>query len=163
MNNEGTPPGEVFEDRLENYDPKSYGDDLEAALAEAPTSQIQHRPHASIAPDESVAAAVKKLASEKIGCLMVEENGKLVGVFTEREVLNKVALEPHVQQLPVRQVMTANPIYVYEDDPTGAAPCVMAVNGFRHVPVVDLDEHVLGIVSPQRVTSFLLKHFNDKK
>ena len=150
---------EPFVDPLENYDPKKYSDPLEKAIAEETVSQIQHRPHASVAPDASVAEAVKKLATEHVACLLVEEHGKLVGLFTDREVLNKVALEESSMDTPVRDVMTTDPVYVYEDDPAAAALCVMAVSGYRHVPVVDNQERVVGIISPKRVTEFLSKHF----
>ena len=150
---------DTFQDPLEDYEPKTYDDPLEEAIAEEPVSHIQHQPHASIPPDMSVAEAVKKLALEHVACLLVEEDGKLIGVFTEREVLDKVALEQEQLERPVREVMTPDPVYVYADDPAAAALCVMAVSGYRHAPVVDSEERVLGIVSPQRVTGFLLKHF----
>ena len=152
-------PNDTFEDPLENYEPRTYDDPLEEAISEEPVSNIQHTPHASVSPDMTVGEAVKKLALEHVACLMVEEDGKLIGVFTEREVLNKVALEHQLEDRPVREVMTPNPVYVYADDPAAAALCVMAVSGHRHVPVLNNEERVLGIVSPQRVTGFLLQHF----
>ena len=90
---------------------------------------------------------------------MVEENGKLVGVFSDRDVLDKVALEfDAVKDRPVRELMTTNPVYVCETDTPAAALAVMAVSGFRHVPLVKLDETILGIISPQRVIKFLREH-----
>ena len=94
-----------------------------------------------------------------MACLLVEEDGKLLGLFTYREVLDKVALEADLLDRPVREVMTTHPVYVREDDPIAAALCVMALHGYRHVPILDADEEVLGIVSPQRVTKFLSKYF----
>ena len=98
---------ETFVDPLENYDPKTYADPLEKADRGRETvSEIQHKPHASIDPDSSVAEAVRMLASEHVACLLVEEEGRLVGVFTDREVLNKVALEEANLDKPIRDVMT---------------------------------------------------------
>ncbi len=151
--NEGT-----FQDPLENYDPKVYHDRLEQAIAEQPVTQTQHQPHASISPDATVREAVRKMADEHVACLMVEEDGKLIGVFTDREVLNKVALDLDQLERPVREIMTANPIYVFATDPVAAALCVMAAYGFRHVPIVNAETGVLGIVSPQRMTGFLAKN-----
>ena len=51
--------------------------------------------------------------------------------------------------------MTTNPVYVYESDPSAAALSVMAVSGYRHVPILDLHDRIAGIASPQRVTAFL--------
>ncbi len=149
-------PGAEFQDPLENYDPKQYNDPLERALAEDSVLTIQATPYASVSPDTPIAEAVRQLAELQVACLLVEEDGKLQGVFTDRDVLYNVALEyDQVKDRPVRDVMTANPIYVRESDSAAAALCVMAVNGFRHVPVLSLDEQILGIVSPQRVTNFL--------
>lgn len=157
MNN--IPANDSFEDPLENYEAKTYNDPLEKAIAEEAVVRIQHQPHASIGPDMSVAHAIAKLASEHVACLTVEEDGKLVGLFTNREVLDKVALEKDVLDKPVRDVMTQEPLVVHEDDPIAAALCVMSVHGYRHVPVLDAGGRVKGIISPQRVTNFLSEHF----
>ena len=90
---------------------------------------------------------------------VVEHDRKLLGVITERDILNKAALEADAYSLPVSEIMIENPVYVYDDDPVAAALCVMAVCGHRHVPVVDVNEEVVGIVSPQRVTEFLSNYF----
>ena len=160
--NDAARPEDTFQDPLENYDPKTYSDPLERAIAEESVTKIEHQPHMSVAADMTVGDAVQKLATEHVACLMVEEDGKLVGVFTDRDVLNQIALEPDQLKRPVRDVMTASPVYVYESDPAAAALCVMALSGHRHVPVVDVDERVLGIVSPQRVTAFLLQRFESE-
>ncbi len=152
-------PTDEFKDPLQNYEPKQYDDALEEAIAEEPISQIHHSPHASILPDASIEEAVTQLAGQHIACLLVEENRKLLGVLTDRDVLNKVALEPSVLSRPVREIMIENPVFVYDDDPVAAALCVMAVCGHRHVPVVNVKEEVVGVVSPQRVTEFLSNYF----
>lgn len=158
--NDGSSREGKFEDPLENYDPKTYDDPLQQAIAEESVLSIQHEPHASIHPDTTVAEAVEKLAADHVSCLLVEEDGKLVGVFTDREVLNKVALEIDRNDRPVRELMTENPVFVYSHDPVASALCVMAASGFRHVPIVDTAERVVGIVSPQRVTNFLSTHMS---
>ncbi len=148
--------GADFNDPLENYDPKQYNDPLERALAEDSVLNIQSTPFASVPPETPVREAVQQLAELNVACLLVEEDGKLQGVFTDRDVLYHVALEfDQVRDRPVREVMTADPVFVRETDSAGAALCVMAVSGFRHVPVLSLNETILGIVSPQRVTKFL--------
>ena len=81
-------------------------------------------------------------------------------MFSDRDALDKVALEyDEVKDQPVSEVMTANPIYIYESDPSAAALSVMAVSGYRHVPILDAHDNLAGIVSPQRLTEFLQKFF----
>lgn len=153
-----TPNNDDFVDPLENYDAPTYADALEEAICEQPASKVQHEPFTTIPASATVEAAVKKLAGDHLACLMVEENDKLVGLFTNREVLNKVALEPEILDQPVREVMTPDPVYVREDDPVAAALCVMAVHGYRHVPILKGDESIYGIISPQRITNFLIQY-----
>ncbi len=159
MSDATIPDPEEFQDPLENYDPKVYADALEQALAEQTVDQIRHEPMATIAPDVSVGEAVKQLAGLHVACLLVEQDGELLGVFSDRDVLDRVALEfDRVKDQPVRSLMTENPVFVYETDSAAAAFSVMAVAGFRHVPVLSLDQKLMGIVSPQRVTEFVQQH-----
>lgn len=156
-------PQDEFLDPLENYDPPVYEDPLEQALAEESVMTIQATPYASVNENTPVGEALKKLVGDEIACLLVEDDeGRLVGVFTDRDVLNNVALEyEDVKDKPVRDVMTTKPVYVYQTDSAAAALCVMAVSGYRHVPVVDLNEKILGIISPKRVTQFLNKYLDE--
>lgn len=153
-------PDTAFEDPLENYDPPQFDDPVERALHEQRASAIPSKPFAAVSADTPTAVALEKLVGKHIACLLVEDGGRLAGVFSDRDVLEKVALEyDRVKDLPVREVMTVDPVHVHEDDAAAAVFSVMAVSGYRHVPVVDSDHAVVGIVSPQRATSFLQKHF----
>lgn len=148
---------EEFQDPLQNYEPKEFADPIQEALAEETVSAIHHTPVATVSPDATVREAIERLAGIHVACLLVvDDEGGLVGVFSDRDALDKVALEyDSVQDRPVSEFMTPNPVYVYETDASASALCVMAVNRHRHVPILDLDEKVVGIISPQRVTQFL--------
>lgn len=149
-----------FQDPLENYDPVDYDDPLEEALATQPVSAMQATPYASIAPDTSIRDAVRQLAGMHVACLLVEDDQKLLGVFTDRNVLDQVALEyDQLKHQPVSEVMTTNPVFVYETDSSAAVFTVMAVHGFRHVPVLTNDRKIAGIASPHRISSFLRDNF----
>lgn len=150
---------EDFQDPLSNYEPRTYADPLEEALAEEPVTAIQHTPFLTVGPEATVAEALAKLAELKAACLLIVEDDRLVGVFTERDMLDKIALEyDDVKDRPVSDFMNAKVMYVHETDPTASALAVMAVGGYRHVPVLDLDEKVHGIIGPYRVTQYLQKH-----
>lgn len=147
---------EEFQDPLANYDPKDYADPVERALAEEPVTAIHHTPLAMVSPETPVGEAVNLMARKGISCLLIEQDGQLIGVFSERDVLMKVSLDlEELYDQPVSEFMTSNPIYVDETSASASALCVMAVSGYRHVPIVDLDGKLKGIVSPQRVTEFL--------
>jgi len=147
-----------FVDPLSDYEPREYSDVLREALAEENVSAIRSRPYAEISPDKSVYSALQALAGLKVASLLVVDDGRLVGVFTERDVLERVALRSdETKRMTVRDVMTSNPVVVHETDPAGAALSAIAVAGFRHVPVLDVRNVVVGVISPRRVFEFLLR------
>ncbi len=156
--------GDDWEDPLCNYEPPEYADALEEALAEEMIAELKSKPYAEIPSDKSVHGAIQALSGLKVASLMVIEEGRLVGVFTERDVLEKVSTRfDEVKDLPVCEVMTANPIVVYETDPVATALSAIAAAGYRRVPVLDINEKVVGVISPRRVFSFLQDHFAPKE
>ena len=96
----------------------------------------------------SVRAACRLMAEKRIGAMLVVESNKIVGIFTERDALNKVlatGVDPDATTLA--QVMVSNPMTIRSDKPLGFALAMMADGGFRHVPVVDENGAPLGMVS----------------
>jgi CBS domain-containing protein len=151
---------EEFEDPLSNYEPAVYADVLEEVLAEQTVSAVQTKPYAEISPDKTIYEALQAFAGLKVASLLVVEQGVLVGLFTERDVLERVAARDHrVATDPVREVMTTDPVVVYETDPVAAALSAIAVAGHRHVPVLDVADRVVGVLSPRRVFTFLQANF----
>ena len=96
----------------------------------------------------TVRAACRLLAEKRIGAMLIVESNKIVGIFTERDALNKVlatGVDPDTTTLA--QVMVSNPMTIRSDKPLGFALAMMADGGFRHVPVVDDNGAPLGMVS----------------
>src|SRR5258706_4409086 len=101
----------------------------------------------TLAPQTTVREAAKLMTERKIGAIMVVESGKLVGIFSERDVLGRVVargLDP--DKTTLRETMTANPVTAGPDDPPASALPMIAQRGFRHLPVVDGDR-IVGMVS----------------
>jgi CBS domain-containing protein len=148
-----------FEDPLSNYDPLTYESELERALAEETLEAMQIQPCIEIGPSDLVQDAIQILHDTGISSLLVVENDRLVGIFTERDVLERVAEQyDKLASVPVREVMTVSPTVVYGFEPAAAAVSAIAVAGHRHVPVLGADDSVLGVVSPRRVMKFIDKH-----
>ena len=98
--------------------------------------------------ETTVRAACTLMAQKRIGALLVVENNRIAGIFTERDALNKVLagnLDPDKTSLS--QVMVANPQTIRADKPLGYALQYMLDGGFRHVPVVDQNGAPVGMVS----------------
>ena len=146
----------AFEDPLSNYEPHQYASDIERSLAEGNVGSIQIKPFVQIEPHVSIRKAIEKMQALGVSCLVVTTNGRLEGIFTERDVLERVAEQyPRLADMPVSTVMTGNPTVVYESDPAAAALSAIAIAGHRHVPVLGIDEQVIGVISPRRIFDFL--------
>ncbi|MFN0042915.1 MAG: cyclic nucleotide-binding/CBS domain-containing protein [Alphaproteobacteria bacterium] len=100
-----------------------------------------------LAPDETVAAAAQIMAERRLGAVMVVKAKKLVGIFTERDmVLRVVAAGLNPTKTKLAAVMTANPDTLAPDDFAREALDRMATKGYRHLPVVENGRPV-GMVS----------------
>lgn len=96
----------------------------------------------------TVGAACRLMTERRIGALLVVEDNRIAGIFTERDALNKIlsaGLDPDATCLA--QVMASNPQTITADKPLSYALYMMAEGGFRHVPVVDQDGTPVGMVS----------------
>ena len=113
-------------------------------------------PCVTVTPDAVVSQAVALMSEEHLSSTMVVEDGVLVGIFTERDFLNRVAasgLSPATTS--VRDVMTASPQALKATDSVGAAIDLMAVRGFRNVPIVDEDRRPVGVLRVREVIAHL--------
>ncbi len=95
----------------------------------------------------TVSEAARLMKQRRVGAIMVVEDGKLAGVFTERDAVCRVLAEGRdVNTTPLAEVMTANPRTLRPDDSFALALQMMHEGKFRHVPVVD-DGRPVGMVS----------------
>ena len=101
----------------------------------------------SLHPQESVFDALHTLASHDVGALMVMEEGRLVGILSERDYTRKVALLGKASKgTRVADIMTAKVMTVAADSRTEDCMTLMSQKKIRHMPVVDGDK-VLGMIS----------------
>ena len=101
----------------------------------------------SVHPDDTVLDAIKLLAEKDIGALIVIEDDKPVGIFTERDYARNVYLKGKSSlETAVRDIMTAPVISVSPDHSVNDCMALMTAKRFRHLPVTDGDE-LVGMVS----------------
>ncbi len=108
----------------------------------------------TVAPTESAARAIDRMHAEGVDCLLVMHEARLVGIFTERDAVIKLA-DKKVDSFDVRDVMTRDPVVLRPDDSLAVAIHKMAVGGFRHIPVMDGDQPI-GVVAARDVFSHVL-------
>lgn len=114
--------------------------------------------------DISVRRAAQLMAAAHVGSIMVTNGGRLVGIFTERDALNRVlapGLDPDTVRLA--DVMTADPQSVTPDHLLGHALHLMFEGGFRHMPVVDGEGAPVGMVSSRDALGRELSAFEEER
>jgi len=131
---------------------------LQKHLMEDTINSVPYDRLVTVGASDSVEHAVSRIKTVGIGQALVVENGKLIGILTERDLLNKVAgSDVDLRLLPVGDVMTSQPDAVEESDAIRVAINKMAVGGYRHVPIIK-DEQPVGIISAKAVANYILKY-----
>lgn len=115
------------------------------------------------APSQTTVAAAARLMRENaVSALMIVDGGRLVGIFTERDVTYRVIAEDKdAKRTHVSDVMTLSPRTISPDRPLGHALHMMYEGGFRHVPVVD-HGHPVGMVSARDALGPELSRFQEE-
>ena len=98
--------------------------------------------------DSTVLDAVTKMVEGNVGSLLVRDGGRLAGIVTERDYLRRVTLEGRDERTtPVREIMTKELVYVSPDASVEECMAVMTERRIRHLPVLDDEQAVVGVVS----------------
>jgi CBS domain-containing protein len=109
-----------------------------------------------VAPDETVQVAITRMLEENVGSVAVCEEGRLMGIFTERDLL-RLAGEGHdFAELRVREVMTRRPVTVPPDTDVLEAARIMGERQIRHLPILEGD-NVMGVVGIREVMRALVE------
>lgn len=110
-------------------------------------------------PEATVDAAARLMAQRGVGAVLVVEDRKLVGIFTERDAVFRVIAQGRdVRTTRLGEVMTASPITIDPDKSFGYALLLMHEKGFRHMPVLDSGD-LIGIVSARNALDPDLEEF----
>ena len=133
------------------------------ALASATVGELSPRPHARVDVDDAMWKVVGEMKTKGRGAVLVEEEGALVGIFTERDLLNRIdysdALWSHVL---VRDVMTPLPMVIQDDDSLSEAVRRLTQGHRRHLPVVDDRHHLLGMISIRDILTYVAERFPEE-
>lgn len=98
-------------------------------------------------PDQSICDAAKMMAEADAGALPVGDNDRLVGVITDRDIAIRAVAQHLSPDTPVREVMSQEVLYCFEDEDIEKVAQNMADNQVRRLPVVNRDKRLVGIVS----------------
>lgn len=110
--------------------------------------QSKGRDVVSVTPSTSVFDALQKMAEANVGALLVMANDELVGIVSERDYARKVALKGRASpDTPVSAIMSTRVIWARPDQTVEECMGIMTRKTIRHLPVLDDDDKVVGIVS----------------
>jgi CBS domain-containing protein len=131
----------------------------ESALTR-PLSSLRLRPPASIAADRPVSEAIGLLREHASRAVVVTDRGEITGIFTERDVLRRVAGQRVPPDTAIAEVMTTDPVVVSEDDMMAVVLNKMGDGGFRHLPVVRGGD-LVGMITAVDVARWVLLNYFD--
>jgi len=106
-----------------------------------------------------VAAAIERMHADATDCVLVDDGGRLVGIFTERDAALKLAGRS-LEGITVGAVMTKDPVVLRRTDTVAVAINKMAVGGFRHIPIVD-GGRAFGVVAARDVFRHIVSVIDD--
>ena len=115
----------------------------------------------SVRETDTLHNAIVLLQDYHIGCaIVVDAVGKLKGIFSERDIVIKWALsDVPAEEVPIADIMTADPNFLTNDSTIAAALYTMSKGGFRHLPITDEAGLPVGIVSVKDVMDYISMQF----
>lgn len=134
---------------------ESQGSEMERSITSHPVSALAPRRPVCVGSETPVRDVIARMAAEKIGCLLVEDSAQLIGVFSERDILNKISGDLSLLDRPVADFMTASPVTISQRDSIAYALHAMDLGGYRHMPVVNSAGIATGIISSRDILRFL--------
>jgi CBS domain-containing protein len=101
-----------------------------------------------VGPETTVKEGAMKMREMKIGCLPVEDKGKLIGMVTDRDITCRAVAEGRDPKLmKVRDLMSTEVVTCYEDADINEAAHLMEEKGIARLPVFDHSDHLVGLLS----------------
>ncbi|MGH7818552.1 MAG: CBS domain-containing protein [Candidatus Binatia bacterium] len=125
-----------------------------------PVSVLQPVAPVCVQRGATVTEAVRQMQEHRIGCVLVTDEGRLVGIFTERDVLRDLVgnrVDPDTT--PIDDLMTPDPETLSPNTGIVFALNKMSLGGFRHVPLVDDAHRPVGIISVKDIVDYIVDFF----
>jgi CBS domain-containing protein len=128
-------------------------------LAVASVGDLEPRPCGNVTPDTQLWKVVDEMTSRGRGCVLVMDDKALVGIFTERDLINRVDhSDPVWSQAPVRDLMTPYPMVIRPEDSLAEAIRRLMAGHRRHLPVVD-ERGIRGVISIRDILAYIAERF----
>ena len=128
---------------------------IERSLAKDRVSSLNPKRPLTVSPDRPVREVLSLMVEQKVGCVIITQNEKIVGIFSERDALNRLNVDyAQLVNRPVSQFMTPSPEFVDLEARIAFAVHKMDVGGYRHLPVVS-HGRIAGVISARDVLRYV--------
>ena len=127
---------------------------VQSRILEGTIADLKPKDALSVPANGTVESAIHLMRERRMGCVLVTDGARLAGIFTERDLLIKVAGLKEPKTTKVSDAMTPDPQLLGDSDPVALAFHTMAVRGERHVAVAR-ENGSLGIISARDLLRFL--------
>lgn len=118
-----------------------------------------HLPEAiTVAPTDTIRKAIEVMVAHRVGCVLVVDGAKVVGIFTERDVLTRIVAKGIAQDRPVTDAMTPDPLVLHPTDPVVLLLNRMVDGGYRHIPIVGAQGQPLAVASVRAVVEWIVSY-----
>jgi CBS domain-containing protein len=111
-----------------------------------------------VEPHRTIREVLELLRAERRGSTCICREGKLVGIFTERDALQLMADGADLD-VPIERVMTQNPATISASDTVETAIATMSLGGYRRLPVLDEKGRPVGLLKVSAILHYLVQHF----
>ncbi|MFQ5612417.1 MAG: CBS domain-containing protein [Anaerolineae bacterium] len=132
---------------------------LEQNLRQEQVIHLDLSEFACVETGTSVRQTIERMRKENHNCAFVTEEGALVGIFTDRDILQKIVDAPETWDRPIEEFMTSSPLAVNRKDPADIALALMNEKRFRNVPVLDDEGIIVGNLTHYAIIKYLADHF----
>lgn len=134
---------------------------MERSLRHVEVVALELQPPLVLDRSSPVSAVIQAMREQDLGYALLTKDGRLAGIFTERDVFLAVLGNTDTLSRPVAEYMTPEPACVGETAPVWRAVTLMYEGGYRQIPIVDEGRRVLGCVRHKDIAEYLVNHFAD--
>ncbi|HEU0236788.1 MAG TPA: CBS domain-containing protein [Candidatus Limnocylindrales bacterium] len=134
------------------------------SLVDARLKVVSRRDPVTVAPGTSLAACIAAIQRSGTGdsVFVTDADGRLAGVLTERDIFGQIVGGDVDLTQPVESMMTTKPHHLHLEETVRDAIELMQTGRFRNVPLLDDDDHLVGVVRPQDILKFLAEAFPEE-
>lgn len=132
---------------------------FQKVLKEEKIQRVRTRVPVIIERGSTIQQAIDAMQKQRRGCAIIKDKKKVVGIFTERDVLTRVIASQIDLKASIEKVMTPNPTCLNWETNLAEALGLMSGKGYRNLPLVDTDGEIRGLITVRDIVDFLAEHF----